>query len=939
MSRTVEKQQRSSVARGRILATAWLVALLLAACGVHQQPPALEAASHTTTPSPATPAPAASLSADQAATLGSLVRLDDYPLYTMHYYGPYELAGSDSRGIAKTMPPRPAPAWGCSLFAALGDREGMLYGRNFDWEFSPALLLFTEPPDGYASVSMVDMAYLGFAGEGAAAADRLPLAGRLGLLSAPLIPFDGMNEHGLAVGMAAVPPGDVPPDPQKQTIGSLGIIREMLDHARTVDEALALVESYSVEMERGVPIHYLVADRTGRALLLEFYDGALRVLANETPWHQATNFLRASVSGDAQGRCERYDQLARRLSEADGRLAMPEAMELLSTVSRENTQWSVVYGLQTGEVQVVMGRAYGRQHSQQLKMAPAPPAGGQGSPDQPPLPAGGEVARRLLTYDELMHGMEALAPVEEAALARPADAAPAAHTFEGRLELMGEDTGGTAQVLQGELDPGATHLPPFDFEFVQSGSYLVPVQRGLIITDQAFWNYILEPGRVWQESGDGGTSRASFPFSLVYKGSNATFSGNMTFLFDDKEVSRVWYQVTQEVTSYTRANFWGLLEAAYHAEPVEGAEQIRADFRRELAERLPTQPIEQLAVDYPGIDVSAFGRGLSPEHVTWYGLVVDGVNYVGGCNTRFGRYAYCESMRATSYSTAKSAFVSVALMRLAQKYGAGVAELLIKDYVPEHVAGRGDWGRVTFDNTLDMATGNYASAGYMADEDGPTMAEFFVAQPYAQRIAAAFGWPNGGAPGNQWVYHTSDTFVLSRALQNYLQGREGPTADIFDFVVEEVYRPLRMGPGAFSTMRTADDNWHGQAEGGYGLWWIPDDVAKIATLLNVEHGAVDGVQLLHPDLLAAALQQNPGDRGVDIDRWRKYNNAFWAQSYGPAQGFDCEFWVPHMLGVSGNAIILLPNGTTYYYFSDNREFTWDAAVRETAKIAPHCTPP
>jgi len=52
------------------------------------------------------------------------------------------------------------PAWGCSLFAAFGDGKEMFYGRNFDWRYSPALLLFTDPPEGYASVSMVDLDYL-----------------------------------------------------------------------------------------------------------------------------------------------------------------------------------------------------------------------------------------------------------------------------------------------------------------------------------------------------------------------------------------------------------------------------------------------------------------------------------------------------------------------------------------------------------------------------------------------------------------------------------------------------------------------------------------------------------------------------------------------------------------------------------------------------------
>jgi hypothetical protein len=31
-----------------------------------------------------------------------------------------------------------------------------------------------------------------------------------------------------------------------------------------------------------------------------------------------------------------------------------------------------------------------------------------------------------------------------------------------------------------------------------------------------------------------------------------------------------------------------------------------------------------------------------------------------------------------------------------------------------------------------------------------------------------------------------------------------------------------------------------------------------------------------------------------------------------------------------------PNGITYYYFSNNREFTWDAALHEVDKIIPLC---
>jgi len=540
-----------------------------------------------------------------------------------------------------------------------------------------------------------------------------------------------------------------------------------------------------------------------------------------------------------------------------------------------------------------------------------------------------------LAYDKLMNGFDYTSPVDEAVLTIPEDAAPPEYVFEGRLELHGEDSVGEMVALLGDpnVEPEESHLPEFDFEFVQSEGYLIPVQRGLIVTDHPYWNYILGPGRVWQAKEDRGYSRASFPFALSWKGSNAILNGTMTFLFNDESVSKVWYQITQETAIEFSADLWGLLDASYHPGPVSDSAAIKASFAQELADRFPTKPIAALAEDYPGVDIAAFGDRVTTENMTWFGFVVDGVNYVGGCQTRYGVYPYCESMRAPSYSTAKSAFVSVALMRLAQKYDADVPDLLVKDYVPEAAASPGDWSTVTFDHVLDMATGNYRSPGMMVDEEQWDTDPFWNEDYYAEKIAAAFNWPTSAPPGIQWVYRTFDTFIVTRALHNYLQTQEGPEADIFQFVVDEVYKPLKMGPGVFSTLRTKDDNWQGQPYGGYGLWWIPDDIAKITTLLNADGGALGGEQLLHPDVLAAALQRDPDDRGVDTP-WGKYNNAFWANRYA----FDCEFWITEMQGYSGIVVVLMPNGTTYYYASDNREFTWDAALREADKIIPFCQP-
>jgi len=196
------------------------------------------------------------MSEAEGATLSSLEQIDPFPLYTMIYEAEYSQAGVDV-----LIDNENAQSWACSLFAAMGDREGILFGRNFDWDFSPALLLYTDPQDGYASVSIVDIAYLGYGEEKAFGLTELPLSELTALMGAPYLPFDGMNEAGLAVGMAAVSPGGMEDDPGKQTIDSLQVIREILDHAATVDEAVDILESYNIDWGSGPDLHYLVAEK------------------------------------------------------------------------------------------------------------------------------------------------------------------------------------------------------------------------------------------------------------------------------------------------------------------------------------------------------------------------------------------------------------------------------------------------------------------------------------------------------------------------------------------------------------------------------------------------------------------------------------------------------------------------------------------------------
>jgi hypothetical protein len=303
------------------------------------------------------------LSPAAIATLRSLEKLDGYPFYVMHYAGEYQYPqiGSTSTEGAD---------FSCSLFAALGEAGDKLYGRNFDWDMSPALLLFTDPPDGYASASMVNLEFIGIRREASTNLTDLHLLERIALLSAPSMPFDGMNEYGLTVGMAAVP-GEYTDhasyDPSKPSIGSIGIIRMVLDHARDVDEALEYFEQYNIDFRGGPLIHYLVADPGGKAVLVEFYLGEMKVLPNEAPWHLATNHMRCIAEGD--GGCPRYRTISERLTVTNGQLDPQSAMQLLSEVKQGITQWSAIYNMSSGDINVAIAGEYDSVYNFHLDLA------------------------------------------------------------------------------------------------------------------------------------------------------------------------------------------------------------------------------------------------------------------------------------------------------------------------------------------------------------------------------------------------------------------------------------------------------------------------------------------------------------------------------------------------------------------------------------------
>lgn len=297
-------------------------------------------------------------------TLRSLTKIDDYPVYTMHFVGPYGIPAELVTENGSAPQPELSGSWACSLFAALGNPHGSFFGRNFDWEHSPMLLLHTNPEEGYATVTCVDFAYLIEDNESVwYNLEDQPLETLYPLLEAPYLPFNGMNEHGLAIGMAAVAPDAYPSDPEKASVGNLEFMRFVLEGARTAGEAVELIQDLSITDQGGPHIHYLVADRQGGAALIEYVNGELVVHQNLEAWHVATNFTVSLVEDDTVGQCPRYDLITRTLEDVEGVLTANRAMSLLYQVSQSNTQWSIIYDLSNLTIHMALGHDFDTIHT------------------------------------------------------------------------------------------------------------------------------------------------------------------------------------------------------------------------------------------------------------------------------------------------------------------------------------------------------------------------------------------------------------------------------------------------------------------------------------------------------------------------------------------------------------------------------------------------
>lgn len=302
----------------------------------------------------------------EAATLLSIRKVSDAPFYEMDYTADYgldeflqtgastdaELASFVVQKLMKGLPVSISlPDLGCSTFSARTAEGDCVFGRNFDNDYAPMMVVHTDPEDGYESVSMVNLGFIGYGGE------YLPegLKDRLLAMAAPYIPLDGVNEKGLSVGVLQL---SIPPTNQDRgltDITTTAAIRMILDKCATVDEAVEMLGQYDMHASANACYHFQIADAQGQSVVVEYIEDEMSLVYSETPYQWCTNFiLTEGAYFNNGGGQDRYQSLAEDLDACGGVLeSESQAMEFLSNCQnpthlgdegqQTGTLWSAVY--------------------------------------------------------------------------------------------------------------------------------------------------------------------------------------------------------------------------------------------------------------------------------------------------------------------------------------------------------------------------------------------------------------------------------------------------------------------------------------------------------------------------------------------------------------------------------------------------------------------
>ena len=467
------------------------------------------------------------------------------------------------------------------------------------------------------------------------------------------------------------------------------------------------------------------------------------------------------------------------------------------------------------------------------------------------------------------------------------------------------------------------NIPKFEIEISSLDGKVYPKNTKIIETNHLFWNIQFGVGSSKLEISSSNTL-ITLPFSLIHKSANCIHNGIGVFsISNDNQISNIIFEIASETCAYYKFDYVGLYSANFQF--TNAIPNLSNNSDKNIIS------IENLYKRYNLTNKSFLNSDyIEPSNVTMFGLIDSNNHYVSSCMTRLGNYPFCDQILLPSYSLAKSIAGTFSLSLLESQYGS-ISNLYVSDLVPECYGRK--WKNVTLNNLSDMSTGQYFNSIHDFDESSVASSEvIFMFEEHKDKIKkACSAFPKKTKPGTRFVYHTSDTYILGLALNNYLQSNSN-RKDYFNDVLIPFLESNNLSQTSQSVLATNDNIK--QSYTGWGMFFLRSDLDRLATIIhNIKNNSSTQLTYLYDAL-------NPNDNNsllaipsVNI----YYNNGFWSRKFDK-NIFNCseDVWIPFMSGFGGITFAFFPNGMSYYYFSDGYEFAWESAIFSSHSIKPFC---
>ncbi len=287
---------------------------------------------------------------DTLSTLNSFQKLGEF--CTIEFQGDYEDILQYINNLYTGGFVRPDSNFNCSLYSGIGDPQNLFYGRNMDNPEQDVLVGKYSPPGQYSSIALNRLSDVGLP----TGTDYTSLSTheKKFLLKSPYYTADGLNETGLAAGLAYVRPVTIHEYPEKEYIFITLLCRRILDGASNCAEALEIANSYNV-FDAGannvVSHHLLVTDATGETVVLEYVDDRFVAIPTDVNWQVLTNSVIYGASLEQLFyECYRYEMLYNVLEDQNGIIEdWRNAMDIIAMPTwhqgTQGTQWSTIADL------------------------------------------------------------------------------------------------------------------------------------------------------------------------------------------------------------------------------------------------------------------------------------------------------------------------------------------------------------------------------------------------------------------------------------------------------------------------------------------------------------------------------------------------------------------------------------------------------------------